>query len=359
MRLIGHLDMDAFFAAIEARDHPELQGQPVVVGADPAGGKGRGVVATANYSARKYGIHSAQPISQAWKASEAARRRGLPPAVFVRGRHRRYSEISERILAILHRHAAVVEEASIDEAYFDLSFAGSYAGAAEICQKIKAEILAREHLTASIGLGPNKLIAKIASDFQKPNGLTVVTGEEAEDFLAPMPVRKIPGIGPKTEKHLAGLGIKTVRDLKRFSPQELEEMFGKWGPELYERIRGRHFGPLVTEWEPKSVGEQETFGQDTLDLNFIFTRLWVMCREVFRRVQAEGFQTYRTVVVTVRFADFQTRSRSHTLSEPTDSPRALRFEAMKLLMPFLDRRENPKRKLIRLIGVRVEKLGKE
>ena len=314
MRLIGHLDMDAFFAAIEARDHPELPGQPIVVGADPAGGKGRGVVATANYPARKYGIHSAQPISQAWKASEAARRRGLPPAVFVRGRHRRYSEVSERIMAILHRFAQVVEEASIDEAYFDLSFAGSIEAAAEICRQIKAEIKSKENLTASIGLGPNKLIAKIASDFQKPDGLTVVRADEAEIFLAPMPVRKIPGIGPKTEKFLAGRGIKTVRDLKRFSPEELQERFGKWGPELYERIRGRHESPLVTEWEPKSVGEQETFGTDTLELNFIFTRLWVMCHEVFKRLQDEGFHTYRTVVVTVRFADFDTKSRSHTLT---------------------------------------------
>ena len=358
MRLIGHLDMDAFFAAIEERDHPELRGKPLVVGADPKGGKGRGVVATANYLARKYGIHSAQPISQAWKAAEAARRRGQPPVVFVRGRHRRYAEVSDRVMAILHRFAPVVEEASIDEAYFDLSFTGAYETATAICRQIKAEIKDQEQLTASIGLGPNKLIAKIASDFQKPDGLTVVTVAEATAFLEPMPVRKIPGIGPKTEKFLAGMGIKLVRDLKRFSPEELQEMFGKWGPELYERIRGRHFSPLVTEWEPKSVGEQETFGQDTLELNFLFTRLWAMCHEVFKRLQAEGFRTYRTVVVTVRFADFDTKSRSHTLAAASDSPRILRFEAMKLLMPFLDRRENPKHKLIRLIGVRVEKLQK-
>jgi DNA polymerase IV (DinB-like DNA polymerase) len=335
MRLIGHLDMDAFFAAVEELDRPELKGRPLVVGADPRGGQGRGVVSTANYRARAYGIHSAMPISRAWKLSEAARRRGEPAAAFVRGNYRRY-----------------------DEAYFDLSFAGSYEQAAAICRRIKAQINSREGLTASIGLGPNKLIAKIASDFQKPDGLTVVTAAEAEAFLAPLKVRKIPGIGPKTELLLAKRGIKTVQDLKAFTPAELEEMFGKWGPELYERIRGRHASPLVTEWEPKSVGEQETFGEDTLNLEFIFPRLWTLCREVYRRLGAEGFRTYRTVVVTVRFADFDTRSRSHTLPEAVASPRTLRFEAMKLLMPFLDRRENPKRKLIRLIGVRVEKLGK-
>jgi nucleotidyltransferase/DNA polymerase involved in DNA repair len=359
MRIIGHLDMDAFFAAIEERDHPELQGRPLVVGADPAGGQGRGVVSTANYPARVYGIHSAMPISQAWKLSEAARRRGRPVAVFVRGSHRKYAQVSGRIMTILHQFAPVVEEASIDEAYFDLSFTGSYEQAVETCRQIKAEIKAKEKLTGSIGLGPNKMVAKIASDFQKPDGLTVVTAEQAEAFLAPLAVRKIPGIGPKTEQSLARLGIKTVNDLKRFTPEELYEKFGKWGPSLYERIRGRHESPLVTEWEPKSVGEQETFAQDTRDLDFIFPRLWFLCREVWRRFTNEGFRTFRTVVVTVRFADFDTYTRSHTLREPAATLRTLTFEAMKLLMPFLDRRENPKHKLIRLIGVRVEKLGKE
>jgi nucleotidyltransferase/DNA polymerase involved in DNA repair len=358
MRIIGHLDMDAFFAAIEERDHPEFKGRPLVVGADPAGGKGRGVVATANYPARVFGIHSAMPISQAWKLAEAARRRGQAATVFVRGSHRKYGEVSRRIMAILHRYASIVEEASIDEAYLDLSFAGSFEAATEICRRIKAEIAARERLTASMGLGPNKMVAKIASDFRKPDGLTVVPPEEAEAFLAPLAVRKIPGIGPKTEKTLARLGITTVSDLKRFTPDELCDRFGKWGPSLYERIRGRYDSPLVTEWEPKSVGEQETFRQDTKDLEFIFQRLWVLVREVHRRLRAEGFQTFRTVVVTVRFADFETFTRSYTLPRPAALLRILIFHAMKLLMPFLDRRENPRAKLIRLLGVRVEKIAK-
>lgn len=358
MRIIGHLDMDAFFAAIEEWDHPELKGRPLVVGADPAGGKGRGVVSTANYPARVYGIHSAMPISKAWQLAEAARHRGRPAAAFVRGNYRRYSEVSQRIMALLRRQAPEVETAGIDEAYFDLSFTGSYDRAAALARQIKAEVYAQERLTASIGIGPNKLVAKIASDFQKPDGLTVVTSVQAEDFLAALPVRKIPGIGPKTEQYLARLGIKKVRDLKRFTPAELQERFGKWGPDLYERIRGRHDSPLVTSREPKSVGEQETFARDTRDLEFIFTRLWELCLEVHRRFTGGGFHTFRTVVATVRFADFETCSRSHTRPQPADSLRTLIFEAMKLLMPFLDRRENPKNKLIRLIGVWVEKLGK-
>jgi nucleotidyltransferase/DNA polymerase involved in DNA repair len=358
MRLIGHLDMDAFFAAVEELDHPDLRGLPLVVGADPVGGQGRGVVSTANYQARVYGIHSAMPISQAWRLSETARRRGQPAAVFLRVHYRRYREVSQRIINLLRHYSPLVEEGGIDEAYFDLSFAGSYARAEEICRKIKGEIKSQENLTASLGIGPNKLLAKIASDFHKPDGLTVVTEDEAENFLAPLPVRKIPGIGPKTEKLLARKGLTVVADLKKFSPEDLQKLFGKWGLDLYDKIRGRHYAPLQEEYEPKSVGEQETFAKDTLDLPFIFERLWLMCRSVHRSLLAEGFRNFRTVVLTVRFADFDTHSRSHTLTGPTDSLRTLQFEAMKLLMPFLERRGNPKGKLIRLIGVRVEKIGK-
>jgi len=358
MRIIGHLDMDAFFAAVEERDHPELHGLPIVVGADPAQGKGRGVVSTANYAARKYGIHSALPISQAWRFSEKAKSRGAPGAVFLGVNHRRYAEVSRQIMAIVRRHAPLVEEASIDEAYFDLSFTGSFPEAAAICRQLKNDIQGQEHLTASIGLGPNKLLAKIASDFQKPDGLTIVTPADAESFLEPLPVRKIPGIGPKTEERLARQGLRFVRDLKKFSPEELQKEFGKWGLDLFERVRGRHDTPLQEEYEPKSLGEQETFGTDTLDLQFLFERLLLMCQSVGRRLLAEGFQTWRTVVVTVRFADFDTRSRSHTLTAATGSLSRLKFTAMKLFMPFLDHRENPRRKLIRLIGVRLEKLEK-
>jgi DNA polymerase IV (DinB-like DNA polymerase) len=358
VNIIGHLDMDAFFAAIEERDHRELRGLPLVVGSDPEGGKGRGVVSTANYQARVYGIHSAMPISRAWKLSEAAKRQGKPGVVFVSPNFARYAEVSDRIMAIVRQHAPVVEEAGIDEAYVDLSFAGSYVRAREICLKIKEQIKRQENLTASMGIGPNKLIAKIASDFQKPDGLTVVSEEEAEEFLAPLPVRKIPGIGPKTEKMLAGKGITLVRHLKRFPAQELKEWFGKWGLALYEKVRGRGSATLTLTWEPKSIGEQETFARDTLDLNFIFERLWHMCRHVWARLFEEGFAGFRTVVVTVRFADFQTYTRAHTLAHATDSLKTLQFEAMKLLMPFLDRRENPRHKRIRLIGVRVEKLSK-
>lgn len=356
--IIGHLDMDAFFAAVEELDNPEWRGLPLVVGADPLGGRGRGVVSTANYLARRYGIHSAMPISRAWTLAQAAKGRGEPETIFITPNFPRYSEISRRIMALIRRQVPVVQQVGVDEAYLDLSFAGSFDRARDICRNLKGEINTKEGLTASVGLGPNKLVAKIASDFQKPDGLTVVTAEEAEAFLAPLPIRKIPGVGPKTEQLLARWGVRRVADLKDFTPEELEELLGKGGLALFEKVRGRGSAILKTTREPKSIGEQETFAEDTMDLEFLFERLWAMCQGVLKSLKKGGFITFRTVVVTVRFADFETYTRSHTLPHPTNSFRTLQFEAMKLFMPFLDRRENPHQKLIRLLGVRLEKLGR-
>ncbi len=356
MRIVAHIDMDAFYAAVEERDTPRFRGLPIAVGADPEGGKGRGVVAAANYKAREYGIHSALPISQAWRLSEAAHKQGKPPVTFLSVDMKKYAAVSARVMAIIREFAPVVEEAGIDEAYADLSFAGSYEKAEAVCRDLKRAIKEREQLTASVGIGPNKLIAKIASNEHKPDGLTVVREEDAEAFLEPMPVRKIPGIGPKTEEALVTQGIRLVRDLKRFSQQDLQEMFGKRGLEFYDAIRGRDESPIQESREPKSIGEEETFDRDTRDATFIGERLKELCQAVLRRLMAEGFSAFRTVVVKVRFADFETHTRAHTLAQPTNSLSVVEFEALKLLMPFLDSRENPRRKPIRLIGIRLEKL---
>lgn len=357
IRIIGHLDMDAFFASVEERDNPRLAGRPLVVGSDPEEGRGRGVVSTANYKAREYGIRSALPISTAWRLSEAAHAKGLPLATFLEVDMHRYAEVSRRIMAIVRAHAEHVEEASVDEAYFDLSFAGSYEHAAEIAHAIKDEIRTREALTASVGIGPNKLIAKIASDKNKPDGFLVVQEDEAEDFIAPMPVRKIPGVGPKTEEELKRLGVRTVADAKRFSEPELYTMFGKWGNELYGKLRGRSDAEIVEEWEAKSIGEQETFAHDTRDANIIQERLIALAQGVHRHFTESGFASFGSVTITVRFADFTTKTRGATLSAPARDAATLQFEAMRLFAPFFDKRENPQRKDIRLIGVRVEKLA--
>ena len=328
-----------------------------MIGADLKDGAGRGVVSTANYVARKYGIRSALPISVAWRFSEAARRRGLPPAVFLDVDMKKYSAVSRRIMEILRKHVPHVEEASVDEAYLDLSFAGSYEKAIELARIIKEEIKMREKLSASGGIGPNKLIAKIASDMEKPDGLTIVREEGAEKFLEPLSVRAIPGVGPKAEATFKEMGIATVRDAKRLDLSELEALMGKWGVALYDRLRARDDSPLTESWTAKSIGEQETFGRDTLGPNFLEECLRRLSEDVFRRFSADGFKTFKSVTLTVRFADFTTKNRTVTLRVPDARQETIRFHALRLFMPFLDARENPKHKSIRLLGVRVEKLG--
>jgi DNA polymerase IV (DinB-like DNA polymerase) len=359
MRIIAHVDMDAFYAAVEERHHPELRGRPVVVGADPKGGQGRGVVTAANYAARKYGIRSALPISRAWRLAESARGRGEAEVVFVRGDRARYREVSGRIMGIIAQGVDAFEEASIDEAYADVSSLGDVARSEAYARALKAEILAREGLTCSIGLAPNKLVAKIASDFRKPDGLTVVRPEEVRAFLDPLRIRVIPGIGPKTEAFLHGKGIRTVAELRDVEVGRLTEWLGKWGGDLGRRARGISEDAVSNEWERKSVGEQETFEEDSLDPAFVFERARLMGGDVYRRFVAEGLRAFRTVTVTVRFAGFVTRSRSHTGPTPFRTEDELQGEVRRLLEPFFDARENPKGKKIRLIGVRVEKLLRE
>jgi DNA polymerase IV (archaeal DinB-like DNA polymerase) len=357
MRIIGHLDMDAFFAAVEERDNPRFAGRPIVVGADPKEGRGRGVVSTANYKAREYGIRSALPISTAWKNAEAARRAGKPAVIFVAGHFEKYGEISHHIMEIVSKYAPHIEQASVDEAYFDLSRVGSYEAAEDMARRIKADIKENERLTASIGIGPNKLIAKVASDRNKPDGLTVVREEDAESFLEPLSVRTIPGIGPKTEMQLKELKVSTIKDAKKFSEAELKKMMGKWGPELYQKLRGRDSSPLVEFWEAKSIGEQKTFQHDVVDPKILNKALKELAAEVHDRFAESGFAAFRSITLIVRFSDFTTKTRATTLSKPVHDSETIQFQALRLFMPFFDARENPKRKAIRLIGVRLEKLS--
>lgn len=355
--------MDAFFAAVEERDKPRLKGRPIVVGSDPKEGKGRGVVSTANYKAREYGIRSATPISIAWKLSQEAKNQGRLEVVFLDVDFNKYREVSEKIMEIIKKYSPAVEEASIDEAYFDLTFSENYRKAGEICEKLKKEILKKEKLTASIGIGPNKLVAKIASDFKKPDGFTAVGSDNKENcaeivemFLEPLSIRKIPGIGPKTEMIFKQRKIQTVKDLKKISKDELNNMLGKWGSELYEKIRGRDDSPIILEREAKSIGEQETFAEDTKDAEKIVRELKALSWRVYGRFKKSGFNAFKTIAITVRFSGFETKTRMHTLKEPSDAQKVLEFEALKLFLPFLDKRENPKNKKIRLIGVRIEKM---
>jgi DNA polymerase IV (DinB-like DNA polymerase) len=362
MRIIVHLDMDAFYAAVEERYNPALRGLPVVVGADPKEGKGRGVVTTANYKARRFGIHSALPISRAWRLAQAARQRGEPAAVFIRTNFRLYAEVSTRIMQILETSADAIEEASIDEAYLDISSRGSFETAVERITALKAEIREKEGLGCSVGIGPNKLIAKIASGHNKPDGLTLVRPEMVLDFLEPLPIRVIPGIGAKSEAFLHGQDIRTIKELREVPEGKLSEWFGKWGQRLFEKVRGIDNSEVSNEWTRKSVGEQETFEQDTRNASFVTERLYAMAESVISKLREKQFAGFRTVTLTVRFSDFDTRNRSHSLKNGIaldndgQALQLLKQEALSLLLPFFDARENPRGKAIRLIGLRLEKL---
>jgi DNA polymerase IV (DinB-like DNA polymerase) len=358
VRIIAHIDMDAFYASVEERDHPELRGRPLVVGADPKGGAGRGVVTAASYAARKYGIRSALPISRAWRLAEAARRRGEPEAVFVRGDRARYLEVSGRLMAIIGRGVDAFEEASIDEAYVDLSSLGDLDRGEAHARGLKREILEREGLTCSVGIAPNKLVAKIASDFRKPDGLTVVRPDEVGGFLDGLPIRVIPGIGPKTEAFLQERRVRVIRELRALEPAQLRDWLGRGGEDLHRKAHGLSDDPVSNEWERKSVGEQETFEQDTLDPAVVFERARALAVTVFERFVAERLASFRTVTVTVRFVGFVTVSRARTGKAPLTALDELQAVVRGLLEPFFDDRENPRRKKIRLIGVRVEKLAR-
>ncbi len=349
MPKIAHLDMDAFFAAVEERDNPRWKGMPIVVGADPQEGRGRGVVSTANYKAREFGIRSAMPITKAWQLN--------PHAIFLPVNGRRYGNVSRVVMGIVGRYASTVEQASVDEAYFDLSHCRTWGDAEAVCRRIKRDIVEAERLTCSIGLAANKLVAKVASDFNKPDGLTVVTPRHAMAFLGPLDVRKLPGVGPKTEVLLKQRGLGTVAAVQALTEADLWQLLGESGLDLYEKARGVGSEELVTEWTAKSIGQEETFDQDTLDAAHIGECVKIMCADVAHTLKHDGFASFRRVVLKVRFADFTTVTRSRTIEKPAASAAVLRTEALRMLLPFLDKRENPRKMALRLVGVRAEELA--
>lgn len=370
MQIVAHVDMDAFFASIEERENPQFVGLGIVVGADPKYGRGRGVVSTANYQARKYGIHSAQPISTAWRLSQDAQRRGQPKTVFLPVNGAYYGQVSDNIMRLISKYVRVIEQTSIDEAYLDLSSVSisdgrlksrqldkteeSYEKAIKITKTIKSEIKTKEKLTATVGIGPNKLIAKMASGLNKPDGLTVIKPEEVKNFLDPLPIGDIPGIGPKTEEFFHKKNIFRVLQLKQMTKDQLQNWMGKWGEDIYQKARGIDESEVTEEREIKSISEQETFEKDTASPAFILDRLDKLATRVIERMKDDSVPAFKTVSIVVRFSDFSTKSRAHTLKSSTNSLGVLKNEAIKLLLPFLDRRENPQKKLIRLIGVGIE-----
>jgi len=362
MRIIAHLDMDAFFASLEEAGSPIFKGKPIAVGSDPQDGHGRGVVSTANYKAREYGIHSALPISVAWRLSQKAKSQGKPEVVFLPVDFERYNKASDDVLQIIKKYVPPqrdparggIEPASIDEFYFDLSFTKSYKKAEEICKKIKKEIWEKLGVTCSIGIGSNKLTSKISAGTKKPNGLVIIRAKDSEKFLEPLSVRDLPGVGPKTEQTLNQKGIRIIKDLKKLLKSQLQEAFGKWGEDIYYKARGIDNSPLVENWTAKSIGEQTTFQQDTLNFIHIGEVFDNLCKSVYKRFSESGFKNFKTIGVTVRFSDFETKTTAKTLKQPTNGEKEFIIESLKLLLPYTDMRKNPRKKLIRLVGVKME-----
>jgi DNA polymerase IV len=341
-RRILHIDMDAFFAAVEEKRNPALKGKPVIIGGQGDPSK-RGVVSTANYEARKYGAHSAMPLRTAYKL--------CPHAIFLPVDFEAYIAASHAFKSVLKIISPIMEDVGIDEAYLDITDIPEEDDL--IALKIKTGILDKTDLSCSIGIAPNKLLAKIASDMQKPNGLTILRGDEdIESRLWPMAIRKLYGIGPKTEEHLKNLGIATIGELAALPREKLMEQFGRsYGRYLYEASRGRDDSPLITHWEAKSISRETTFQVDVKDWQVIARNIAELTRDVVADMRQQGCKA-KTVTLKIRFGDFQTLTRAKTIPDYTDSEEEIR----KVAFACLKRIELNKR--VRLIGVRVNNLEK-
>jgi nucleotidyltransferase/DNA polymerase involved in DNA repair len=339
-RVIVHVDMDAFFAAIEQRDHPELRGKPVIVGADPKGGSGRGVVSTCSYEARKFGVRSAMPISQAYRL--------CPQGCFLAVRMEAYEEASRQVRKVLEEFTPDVEQIGIDESFLDVTRSLHLFGSKRaLAERIQQRIAEETRLTASIGIAPNKMVAKIASDMKKPRGIVIVEPDEVQSFLRPLPMGRLWGIGKKTEEILTAEDFVTVGDVADCAPAELIRRFGKMGQELWERAHGMDERPVAETDEAKSIGNENTFDEDTGDEELLRSTLMQLCESVAARLRVAG-EKGRTITTKVRLEGFLTYTRARTVEEPVDSAPAIYLVAW-------DNFERVARrgKKVRLIGVSV------
>jgi len=337
-RTILHVDMDAFYAAVEQRDRPELRGKPVIVGADPQGGAGRGVVSTASYEARRFGVGSAMPISQAYRL--------CPQGVYVFPDMEKYAGVSAQVMAILRGFTDRVEPVSIDEAFLDLSDAlrtqGSGVAAA---RRLKDEVRRETALTASVGVATSKLVAKVASDMRKPDGLVVVPPGTEAAFFAPLPVRRLWGVGPKMEERLLKAGVHTVGDLAALPPSALERRLGTHGHDLQLLARGVDERPVVSDpGEAKSLGQEHTYDTDTADPDRLRRTLLDLADGVARRLRSHGLRG-RTITLKYRDETFRTLTRAETLAAPTDSSDVL-FQTARRLFGCVHGRHK-----VRLLGL--------
>ena len=339
MRKVIHVDMDAFYASVEQRDNPDLKGKPVAVG----GSRSRGVVAAASYEARQFGVRSAMP------SALAARK--CPDLIFVRPRFEVYKEVSMQIREIFHRYTDLVEPLALDEAFLDVTQnKPGLPSATLIAEEIRQAIFEETNLTASAGISINKFIAKVATDINKPNGITLVAPDDVDRFTAELPIEKFFGVGKVTAEKLKRMGINKGEDLRRFSRPALVQIFGKSGGYYHNICRGIDDRPVKAHRVRKSVGAERTFGEDIAELNEQEEAILKIAEEVSRRA-AKGEYKGRTISIKLRYSDFTTHTRSRSLEEFTNDQQTLQEVAIELL------REHPREQAFRLLGVTLSNLN--
>ena len=341
-REIIHLDLDAFYASVEMLDNPEIAGKPVIVG----GGGKRGVVTAASYEARKFGVHSAQPVATA--------RRLCPDGVFLPVRMGRYKEMSDRVFEIFRRFSPLVEALSIDEGFLDVTGTERlFGGALEVARKIKEVVASETGLTVSAGVAASKFVAKIASDMNKPDGLTVVPRGKEKEFLGPLPVGKLWGVGKVTETALHRMGVKTIGDLASVPAENLKKRFGKHGLHLHRLANGIDDREVEPEHEVKSIGHEDTYDEDIRDREAIGKELLSLAHRVSSRLRRKGFRG-RTVTLKVKYHDFTQVTRAATLPSPTDDGATI----YRTVIPLLKKTEAGRRP-VRLLGISVSHFGEK
>ena len=342
-RIIVHVDLDAFYTSVEQRENPSLKGASLIIGADPKGGKGRGVVVACSYEARERGVRSGQPISRAYRL--------CPDGVYMRPNLALYGEVSYDVMVLLRKFADKFEQVSIDEAFLDVTqICLEFGAPIELAKRVKSELMQSEGLTCSIGIASNKSAAKIASDLQKPDGLTYADPDHVKEFLAPLPVSRISGIGRKTEQTLNELGIRTIGELAAYPPKALYKRFGKSGVWLWAIANAEEKVEVQETFIMKSIGAEHTFEIDTDDWSAIDDRLVALIDSVHKRLLDEKM-TCRTVTLKIRFIGFETYTRAKTVRFPISSKGVIANAIRELSNEF---RRFPKK--VRLVGVRVSGL---
>jgi len=344
-RTILHVDLDAFFAAVEVREDPALRGRPVIVGAAPRGGRGRGVVSAASYEARRSGVHSAMPIAQAWRL--------CPGGVFLEPRHELYASVSARFMELLERYTDLIEPLSIDEAFLDVTGSARLWGdGPAIARRIQRAVADEERLSVSIGVAPSKFVAKIASDLEKPGGLVVVPADRVREFLDPLPLERLFGAGPKSAARLHRLGARTIGDVARLAREHLAAEFGESAARrFHELAHGVDERPVESERAAKSLGREHTFEADVADREEVARTLLRLLDGLCARLRRRGLAG-RTVTVKLRTSDFETVHRAETLAAPADTTEAIAPAARRLLASA-----DSTRLPIRLVGVAVSQFG--